>query len=208
MINIFSSYIHYLIHPFKTHEQFLDGSFSRNQLERLGVYESLAVSWLCVLINSLFRIIILMFIVKSFFGLMSDEIDFLSPLFDINQISSFNLLILSSILDVIFFPVFGIIFIQFWEVLLKFYAKLLQTEGDIEQKAHDILSVAQSSKILDIVPFLGSAISSFVSLILMYAGLRVQLKASPTLSVCILLTPILIMGFMITILSLIIMSSF
>ena len=109
---------------------------------------------------------------------------------DLSEIPTYSFLVLSAVLDVIFYPLFGIFMIQYWEVVIKFFAKLLHTPGDITQKSQDILTVAFSSQILKIVPVVGSGFSSLANLVLMYAGLRTQIKASPVLSVVIILAPV------------------
>ena len=194
IINHFISFIHYLIHPFKSHEQFLHPErFEDEDILRLSAYESLTMSWAFVIINGIFRIILLNFIIVLFLDLISDSALNLSGLIDIKKIPSYNFVVLSSLVDIIFYPLFGIFIIQFWEFVFKMYGKLLGDQGDLHQKSQDILSVYFSSSILKIIPILGAPIQSIAKLVLMYAGLRKQLNSSPVLSVCIILTPYVFM---------------
>ena len=190
--SILESYFHYLIHPFQTHESFLDTSFNGFKPLRLTAYQSLATSWVFVMLSGLAKLVITQGVVILIFDLISNDSYGLSELIDLNEVPSFYFIILSAILDVIFYPLFGIFIIQFWEVIIRLYGRGLETKGDLTQKAHDIMSVSFSSSVFLIVPFIGGAIQGLVTLFLIYAGLRVQLKASPVLSVCILLTPALI----------------
>jgi hypothetical protein len=194
ILNIFYSYIHYLIHPFKTHDYLLSPEgYEGFKPEKLSVYESLGTSWIFVVVNGLFRIIILNFVLLTFYQTFLEDSALFSEIIDINQFPSFYLLVLSTILDIIFYPLFGFFIIQFWEVVIKLFARLLDVPGDITAKVHNILAVKLSSNILRIIPIFGGPAQGLASLILMYAGLRKQLNASPVLSICIIFTPLLIM---------------
>jgi hypothetical protein len=192
---VFVSYIHYLIHPFKTHQSFLapDNTDTGDYRPlKLSAYESLATSWLFVVINGIIKIVILNFSIHFMLDLFHESFEIGGNLIDIGEFPGLYFLVLSSFLDIIFYPLFGIFIIQFWEVIIKFYSGILGVEGDLSEKSHRIMSVYFSSSILTIIPFVGSSIQSLASMVLMYAGLREQLKTSPVLSVCIILTPILI----------------
>jgi hypothetical protein len=191
IIDIIFTYIHYLVHPFQTHESFLNEELTGvSEVQRLSVYESLGTSWIFVVINGIFRICILNFVLVFIFGLLNDSELPLGDFMDLSEIPTYSFLVLSAVLDVIFYPLFGIFMIQYWEVVIKFFAKLLKTPGDITQKSQDIMAVAFSAQILKVVPIVGSGFSSLANLVLMYAGLRTQIKASPVLSVVIILAPV------------------
>lgn len=193
LVNIFTTYFHYLIHPFRTHEYFMyPDRFPNISILRLSPYESLTTSWVFVLFNSIFRIIILNFVLHYFFDLAKNSDFAIIEMLNLEEIPGLYFIVLSSIVDTIFYPLFGIFLIQFWELVIRFFGNLSGVEGDLTQKASDILSVSLSSKILTIIPFVGGALESMASLILMYAGLRSQLHTSVALSICILFTPILL----------------
>ena len=193
-IDLFTSIIHYLIHPFKSHENFLHPEIeSTPGFLRLTAYESLILSWVFVIINGILRIILLNFVILFLVDLVaSSSVDF-SSFIDLKKMPSYNFVVLSSILDLIFYPLFGLFIIQFWEFIFKMYGNLAGVKGDLHQKSQDILAIYFSSSILKIIPILGGAIQSIAKFILMYAGLRKQLHVSPALSVCIILTPYVIL---------------
>ena len=124
---------------------------------------------------------------------IQDQNVLLSGLVDINKFSTFYIFIFSSILDIIFYPLFGLFLIQFWTFIINLYGQLLGETQDIIRKTDDIIAVYLSSHFLRVIPFLGDSLQGFVALILLYSGLRVQLKASPLLSLCIIFTPILLL---------------
>lgn len=193
-IAIFHSYFHYLIHPFKTHESFMYPDLGDGYKPmRLNPYESLTASWFFVIINAIFRMITLNFMIVFLLDLLNDSSVDYARFINLTEFPSLYFIVLSSILDIIFFPLFGFFVIQFWEATIKIYGNLLGVSGDLAEKASDIIAVSYSSHLFKIVPVFGSPLQSLSGMILMYAGLRKQLNASPVLSVCIILTPVLIL---------------
>ena len=194
LFDVIYSYIHYLIHPFKTHDYFLaPDDYQGFKPLKLSVYESLSASWVFIVINGLFRIITLNFILVAFYELFLEDSALFSEMINIQEYPGFYFLILSTILDVIFYPLFGFFIIQFWEVIIKIFGRLLEVKGDLTEKAHAILSVKMSSQILKIIPIFGGPSQSLASMILMYAGLRKQLNASPVLCLCIIFSPFVLL---------------
>ena len=190
---IFETYIHYLIHPFRTHEIFMRQNDEEPELMNLSVYESLGTSWVFIVLNGMVRIVILNLLLTTIFNLIQNSTLDLALVFDVNEIPGYSFFVLSAVLDVIFYPLFGFFIIQYWEMIIKLMGRLLQVPGDLSKKAQDIISVALASNIFKIVPVFGSPAQSLSSMILMYAGLRKQLNASPALSICIILSPVFIL---------------
>jgi hypothetical protein len=190
---ILTTYIYYLIHPFKTHDIFMRQNEDEPELINLSVYESLGTSWVFVVLNGIVRIVVLNLLLTTVLSLIQDSSLDLGLVFDINEIPGYSFFVLSAVLDVIFYPLFGFFIIQYWEMIIKLIGKLLQIPGDLSKKAQDIISVTLSANIFKIVPVFGAPAQSLASMILMYAGLRKQLNASPVLSVCIILSPVFFM---------------
>lgn len=193
MSQTLQSYIHYLIHPFKTHEAFLRNEEEESELLNLSVYESLGTSWVFIVLNGIFRIILLNILLKVVFSFMENTTLDIGLVFNLNEMPGYTFLVLSAVLDVIFYPLFGFFIIQYWEMIIKLVGRLLDVPGDLSKKAHEIISVQLASNIFKIVPIFGTPAQSFSSMILMYAGLRKQLNASPALSLCVIFSPILFM---------------
>ena len=193
LIQLLLTYFHYLIHPFKTHEMLMHPEgFPDEQIMRLSAYESLCASWIFVIINGIIRIIILNYVLLFLYQLAADSDFEILGMVSLNDSPGLYFILLSSILDIIFYPLFGIFLIQFWEFVIRFFGKMNGTQGDLTQKAQDIMAVKLSSKILTLIPFIGGSIEGFASMILMYAGLRKQLHTSVPLTLCVLFTPILL----------------
>lgn len=193
IVEIFSTFIHYLIHPFKTHDILMHQSEDEPELINLSVYESLGTSWVFVVFNGLVRIVILNFLLTIIMDLVQDSSLDIGLVFDVNELPGYSFFILSAVLDVIFYPLFGFFIIQYWEMIIKLMGRLLQVPGDLSRKAGEIVSVSLASHMLKIVPFFGAPAQSLASMVLMYAGLRKQLNASPALSLCIIFSPVFIL---------------
>jgi len=206
---LFSSYITYLVHPFKSHQALIDGYSNEMSYvpRKLSIYEALSASWAFVVINGILRILLLNFILLAFVKVSDSTGGLLSQLTSQNEFSGFYFLVLSTILDVIFYPLLTLILIQFWEITIKIYGRLLHQEDSeqIDEKAKTIMSVTLSSHILLIVPIIGGMAQSLASMILLYAGLRKQLKASPVLCACIMITPLLFAFFMFSVFAILLM---
>lgn len=192
IINVLSTFMYYLIHPFKTHEAFKNND---QEVMRLSVYESLGASWLFILVNGIIKIFLLNLVLIGIMDVIADSEFALSGIIDLGQIPAYSFLVLSAVLDVVFYPLFGLFMIQFWEIVIKFFAKLLKVSGDLTSISQDIVSVSFSSQVLNVIPIFGGTLSSLANFILMYAGLRSRLHSSPVLSVLILLSPLLILMF-------------
>ena len=200
IINVLSAYMYYLIHPFKTHESFKNND---HEVLKLSVYESLGASWLFIVINGIFRIFLLNLVLVGILDLINDSEIASLGLIDLTDVPAYSFLVLSAVLDVVFYPLFGLFIIQFWEIIIKFFAKILQVKGDLTMIAQDILSVSFSCKILNVIPIFGGSLSSLANFILMYAGLRSRLYSSPVLSVLIILSPLLILLFFVCVIMMI-----
>lgn len=196
IVDVIYSYFLYLTHPFKTHDMFMKPYLYEEKEyipQKLTIYESLGTSWIFVVINGVFRIFIVNLLILGFIKLMNPTEGIFLDLYDGDKFIGFYFLVLSTILDVIFYPLFGLFLIQFWEFVIKMMSKILPVEGDVDEKAKMILSVSLSSHILMIVPIFGDMAQKLANFILMYAGLRKQLNYSPSVCLCILFSPLLIL---------------
>ena len=189
ILEVLRTYVHYLIHPFKTHEQFLYPDRFEGELSDYSSYQSLSISWVFVVFNGIGRVVLLNLVLVMMVGLLAETE--LSSVVNIGEIPSLYLIILSTVLDVIFFPLFGFFIIQFWDIVIRAVGFLLETPGNLALKADRIISVYLSANIFRVIPVLGGPIKSFAGMLLLYAGLRKQLNASPLLAACVVLTPML-----------------
>lgn len=193
-LNILQTYFFYLVHPFKTHRLLKRGETEagRSYPIALGVYESLATSWIFIVISAMLRIILLNVLIIFFIKTFNPFSGVIENYYDGDRFIAFYFIILTTFLDVIFFPLITLFVVQFWEFVLKGFAKLAGVEGNVEEKVRAILAVALSSHILQIVPVLGDVAQKFAHFVQMYGGIREQLGFSRSLTLCALFTPVLI----------------
>jgi len=187
-----TTYIHYLIHPFKSHDALKSHNRSFLPFD-LSLYESLGLSWFFILLSSFFRLIMISFLISIFVEVMDPATDLLEQFYTGDRYLGFYFVILSTLLDVVFFPLISLVMIQFWDMIIKFFAYLHGDEDDVDEKSKNILSVALSSNVLMVIPIIGAPASSIARLVQMYAGLRVQFNFSSVATILILLTPYFIL---------------
>ena len=191
LIDSLYTFFMYLVHPFRSHDFFLK-SDSDFLPKKLGIYESLGASWAFVVINGIVRIWLINLVLVSFYEFTAQGDGLIDQLYHADGFTGYYFLVMSTILDVIFYPLFVLFVIQFWEFVISFFGKWLGVQGDLTQKAQDIMAVSLSSHLFMVIPIFGAMAQKLASLVLMYAGLRKQLNASPAMCICIMLTPILI----------------
>ena len=195
LIDIFYNYLYYLIHPFQAHKEIASGD---GKVKALGLYESLGVSWVFVVVAGLIRIVLINLVIFMFLNMLDPGNGLLEGVIDNRGFTGFYFLILTSVLDVVFYPLITMFILQFWEFVIKSYASLAGVKGDIDQKAKTILSVSLSSHILLIVPVFGEMAQKTANFIQMYAGIREQMQFSRSLTFCVLLTTVLFFLFLTT----------
>lgn len=188
----FYTFFMYLIHPLRSHD-FLLGKGDDDFLpKRLSIYESLGMSWAFIVFNGLLKIWLINLVIYSFYRFTDISDGIIGQFYTGNGMIGFYFLILSTILDVIFFPLLTLIIIQFWEFIIRSYAKALGSDNNVLQKVDDIISVVLSSNALMIVPIFGGIAQKLTQIFLMYTGLRKQFDFRPAVCICIMLTPYLI----------------
>ena len=188
----FYSFFTYLMHPYRTHEYFKHNiPMPGNKFAplKMDIYEALSLSWIFALINGFVRVILIYLIFQLVSGFLNQ-----GTVLSMGgiQLSGHYFIILSTVIDVIFFPLFTLFVIQFWEFMIKLFARLLDYQGNAEEMASQVMAVSLSSHILSIVPIFGDIIQKIVAVFLMYAGLRKNLEASHGVCMVIISMPFLI----------------
>lgn len=198
--NILETYITVLIHPFKVHGQFRFEipSSSAFSLRPLTLAEAVGVSWVFSIMRGFLKILILNFFIisvgTSFSGLE------LGGLFSQSMSSGYAFFVLSTALDILFFPIAAIIINSYWSWIIRLFIKWLNPQLDREKIADEITTHALSSHILGVIPFIGEFIQFLYYYFLLYAGLRANLGASRSFSMVVLVSPILVIFMILTIL--------
>ncbi|MBL6988369.1 MAG: hypothetical protein ISR65_01250 [Bacteriovoracaceae bacterium] len=202
MQQILYSYFISFLHPFKTQKYLSD--LSDNDVETtwrgkipfltLNFYEFLGVSWVFVIIKSIYALISLLLEYKAFdFASHSNSLSYLlkPAYYDMAIFQKTFLFII--LLKTIFFPLSAWIYVKFWGVMIKFASNLFTPERD-EQQLHrataEITNSSLCSNILLVVPVFGEFLEFLYSLFFIFIGLKENLKFSNLQSVIVLALPI------------------
>jgi hypothetical protein len=202
LTDLMETYLMVLVHPFRIHQQFrynLPIPNHEGQLYGpLKLSESLGISWIFVMVRGLSKLLLLNFFLNAFMSYQSAEFPLLQDLVQNSGISTYYFLLFSAALDIIFYPVGAIITTEFWSFVIRNFAGWLDQESDKEAIADQISVHALSSNLFTIIPFIGDMIQFMLYHFLLYAGLRGNLNASRSLAWVILLTPLMVIGMIVT----------
>lgn len=191
--DIFETYLMVLVHPFRIHQQFRyrlplhehDGKI----YTPLTLAESLGVSWVFALIRGIARILILNIFLSAFLSLQSEEFPILQDFIKTSGASSYYFFLFSAALDIVFFPVTGLIATEVWAWIIRKYSEWLNPDAPHEEIADQITTHALASNLFSVVPFIGDVVQGILYYFLLFAGLRSNLGVSRSFAAVILLTP-------------------
>jgi len=192
----FETYFLCLSHPYKFHSSLrFDVPFLNDyseKLEPLSFPMALSISWFFSILRGLGKILILNLLIQSLLEIHLEELPIIGEILQETSISAYSFLILSSSLDIIFFPVGLMIATEFWTWVIKKFADYIDPTQDNAKISHEITTHALTSNAFIFLPFIGDFIQLYTYVFLLYVGLRVNLGVSRSLASVILLTPLLI----------------
>ncbi|HLW56528.1 MAG TPA: hypothetical protein VKY27_04030 [Bacteriovoracaceae bacterium] len=200
--DILETYFTVLVHPFKVHGQFRFQmpSTSEFSLKPLTLAEAIGVSWVFSILRGFLKILILNFFIigvgSSFSGVE------LGGLFSRSMSSGYAFFVLSTALDILFFPIAALIINSYWAWVIRLFIRWLNPKLDREKIADEITTHALSSHVLGIIPFIGEFFQFLYYYFLLYAGLRGNLGASRSFSLVVLVSPLLVIFMILTLLTL------
>jgi hypothetical protein len=185
MIKILENYLFHFIHPYQGGSRYI---FNRQHVK---TDEALAISWILVMLQTAY------FLAGIHLGISFSEH------FQINagmQLSEriFRIVLFIALLKALFFPLWGWVTIQFWSVIIKFFAQLYDKEEKLllSEQAQFIAASSLVSNLFLLVPILGPPIRTISSLFYIFAGTRKVLHFSALQSAIVIISPLLIMAAM------------
>lgn len=185
----FKTFFQYFVHPFYAHRMMqLDPSSDQN----LKFYESVCFSWVFKIIEGIGRIFLMFIIAFSITQFLEESDPIFQSFMDEGRFNGFYLLVITTIFEVLFFPLMVMLFVKIWEYVLKFYGFLLK-EKWTQERVQSIFSITLASNIYLIIPVFGKSVQSVASMFYFYGGLRNQLGMTRSLSLCVLFTPALLL---------------
>ncbi len=178
---------------------YADGEHELPQPELTG---QLAVSWMFAVIQGIVRILLANFMVQLFLHYQNEDNFFYSFVDVEDGLFPYYVLLFTTALDLVFFPILTLIVTEFWNFILRQYARWLKVDGDVDDIARDITTVALSSHFFLVLPVIGVVFQQIAWVYLLYVGCRHHLQATRLLSIVILITPTVLMLMSISVFSL------
>jgi hypothetical protein len=151
------------------------------------------MSWALAIIQGLSKLLLANLLVQAFLALQEDGGVFHLLVDEYGALLPYYLLVFSTALDLIFYPVLTMVTLEFWNFLIRLFGRFLGMGEERDVAARQITTQALSSNFFLIVPIMGPFLQKFAWLFLMYVGLRERLQASRSLTAVILVTPTVIM---------------
>ncbi len=197
LLNLFETYLLPIVHPFRIHRYFhmnvpLPGR-EGEQVGTLSLSEALLFSWIFAVLKGLMRIVLINVFIQSFISFQSANFPFFEMVAQEAGLTTYYFLLFSAMLDIVFFPILTMVTTEFWAWVIRVFAKLMKFEGDSDEVSHQITITALSSYVFFLVPLIGEVIQSFMYYIMLYAGLRENLRASRSLAIVILVAPAILL---------------
>lgn len=163
--------------------------YGDEELPRPELSYQIGVSWALAIVQGIARLMIANVLVQLFLSYQNEDNLFSTFVDAQDGLFPYYILVFSSALDLIFFPILTLVMTEVWSFILRLYAGFLEVEGDHQDIATDITNVALSSHFFLILPVIGVFFQQLAWLYLLYVGCRHRLGASRALSLIILITP-------------------
>ena len=213
MIDTFSRYILNFLHPISTQDLFRksrlvkkvrplmdanqaiehEGEVDDTVEEReLSLEEVISVSWVFVLVRA-FYVLISVNLGISFFN--TEAVDdsvfdgfFATPVFQAQKIILFSI-----IAEIVLFPLVVIIYVKFWEVIIKFFARLFGSEENVPTAVDQITISAVSSNFFLLIPIFGETLRHLAGLFYLFVGMKKNLNFTSLQSIITLASPLILL---------------
>lgn len=157
------------------------------------VSHQIGISWVLAALQAIARLLVANVFIQLFLNFQESD-HFLAAFVDTESgLLPYYILVFSTALDLIFFPILTLVVTEVWNVVFRFYAKALKHTEDPSDIASDITNVALSSHFFLVLPIIGPVFQQLAWLYLLYVGCRHRLGASRSLSLVILVTPTIVM---------------
>lgn len=200
------SYLLCLLRPGLVHDWFKHGISPWSDvpdLPRPSLAEFIGMSWAMAVVQGFSKLLLANLIIHSFLALQNDGGLFLQMVDSGSGLLPYYLLLFSTSLDLIFFPIMALVTLEFWKWILRAFGLFMGlSEEQRKASAEEVTLVALSSNFFLGVPVLGPFLQKLAWLFLMYVGLRRNLGASRGLSFVILLTPLFMLAAILALLAL------
>ena len=168
--------------------------------------QQLGLSWAFAVLQGISKLVLLNVILQALLSYQNENGFFFDLVDTQNGLIPYYVMLFSTSLDIIFFPVITLIITEFWVWVVGLFARWMHAEGESTEIAHQVTNVALSSNFFLAVPIIGVFLQKIAWLFLMYTGLRRNLGATRSLTIVILIAPTVLFLMAIALMVLIILS--
>ena len=227
MIETLNQFFTCFIHPFKTQEYLGNRHYVREtELGKgvlslasdahaeadsddvgLNILEGVSVSWVMVLVKAMYSLLAVNFGVTAYQWVKGESFDASEMAFSSN-FSLQKIMIFLLLLEVVFFPLSIWIFTKFWSVVIVFFADLFECEGDVNQKADEIVSNSLVSHLFLLIPIFGQVANRISFLVFLFAGLTKNLRLNTSQALLVIASPLILFLLLLFILAVSVMMLF
>lgn len=188
MVRAFANYLTIFLHPFQSHEFFREKRLGETALEdsKEKLYcptfiECTAISWIFVIIASIYSLI----------TLNIQEGGFLSQ----SKIP----LLFGAMAGVILHPLWLLIYVKIWEIVILLSARLVGKEGEISGPIKEVVYSSTCAHLLLLIPVIGKAASAVAILFFLFVGLKKNLEFSLLHGILTIFFPLIFLTILVTI---------
>lgn len=198
MKKIFDAYLTTFLHPFKIHDYYWNGiPLPGRELVPfvpLTFNEGLAFSWLLAIAKGFVDILLLnlAFMGVSLFQ-WNNAREFSIFQFDVS-FSGYYFFLIQIIIATLLYPIFILIWAQFWKFVLNLIGNYLDIE-EYEEKSNIIVTNALTANLMSVIPMFGGVAQSISSTVHLYAGLKKSFNLDARAAMLALSLPVLAISF-------------
>lgn len=155
---------------------------------KISYIEVLGISWALHFVYTFYSVFAVFLGVKSYEYFAQSE-DFTHLILNSFSFSFQKISLFVQLATAIMYPLFFHFTYKFWIFLLNFYANVFETAEDDKESSTDIINAMYTSNIFLILPIVGSLMSFFAQIYLLYRGVVKKLYFTKTQAFLVLLTP-------------------
>ena len=202
MIEVFSRYIETFLHPFHIQRELGDKANAPRLSEAplleersVGVkfWEAISISWIWYLLHVSF-VLFALYVSSLVYEQMEGHDILTEILLETWQSATARAAVIGVLVSALIFPISEFLFYKIMTKLIRFFADLFQNDASDEQ-IDQVVSCALCANAFYVIPFFGRMLSYFALEFYLFAGLKNNLRMSNLQSFIVVISPILLIFF-------------
>jgi hypothetical protein len=212
VIELLNQYIYILLNPFKVHDEY---HFARNEqslnndnvipfgptgvevkeeiveenkTKNFSRVEGITISWLFAALMGMYQMMAINLSLFTY-DYFTDSSRFSDLWIDTYKQNTQWIFILFTLFNVVIFPLTVLVYLKFWEVMIRFFAQVFSVKGDHEEMIEQVLSCSLTSHFFLVIPVFGRMAHYTANLLFIFAGLKHNMRLSTLQSIIVLASP-------------------